>query len=168
MEVGRRRDPEVPFSPARVVVEDDARYLPPFTHAGAVADHEPRARAVREQFAVLLTRVRHALQLELRELAIYHDVVAEGIVQGVGERRERDGRERRGLRDVSRVLDTSLRCWLGTRGDEGSGGDRVADLENMFEKMGTRVRERGRGAWRVDHGTGGICRGRRTSRVLHW
>ena len=169
MEVGRRRDPEVPFPPARVVVEDDARYLPAFTHAGAVADHEPRASAVREEFAVLLTRVRHALQLELRELAIYHDVVAEGIVQGVGERREGDGRERRGLRDVSRVLDTSLRCWLGTRGDEGSGGDGFADLENIsLKRWAPRVRERGRGAWRVDHGTGGIGRGRRTSRVLHW
>ena len=108
-------------------------------------------------------------QLELRELAIYHYIVAEGIVQGVGERREGDGRERRGLRDVSRVLDTSLRCWKGTRGDEGSGGDGFADLENIsLNRWAPRVRERGRGAWRVDHGTGGIGRGRRTSRVLHW
>jgi hypothetical protein len=83
-------------------------YLPPFTHAGAVADHEPRARAVREQFAVLLTRVRHALELQTRQSAGV-DGGAERLVDGVVARRQRYGRKTRRLGDVAGVLDAALR-----------------------------------------------------------
>ena len=42
----------------------------------APADHEPGARPVGEQLAVLLTRVTHPFQLQLTQLAVVHYVVA--------------------------------------------------------------------------------------------
>lgn len=100
---------------ARVVVEDDAADLTSFPDAGAVADHEPRASAVRESLAVLLARVRHSLQLEFAQAAAVDDVLAEGVVQGIRRGREGDGRQGRSLGNVAGVFDAAL-------GDERWGG----------------------------------------------
>ena len=116
VQVGAGGQPQVLLPSARVVIQHDPAYLPSFPDARAVADHEPGSAAVGENLAVFLTRVGDALELQFRELPAVDDVVGDRVDERVRRGRERDGRERRRLRDVPGVFDAALWEGGGARG----------------------------------------------------